>query len=152
MKFPLTVVCLICSLTAWGQERGRLALDDLIKLAEQGDADTQHNLGVRHEKGRGVLRDYGEAVKWYRLAAEQGDTEAQYNLGVMYGKGQGVPQDYVQARMWLNLAASKASGSKAKSFAELRDTIAVLMTPQQIADAQRLAREWRPKTWDELKE
>lgn len=107
MKFPLTVVCLICSLTAWGQERGRLALDDLIKLAEQGDADTQHNLGVRHEKGRGVLRDYGEAVKWYRLAAEQGSAEAQFNLGIIYDTSLGVPQDYGEAGKWYRLAAEQ---------------------------------------------
>ena len=69
-----------------------------------------------------------------------------------YHLGQGVAQDYIQAHMWLNLAASRASGANAKSYAELRDTVAGRMTPQQVAEAQRLASEWKPKTWDELKD
>ena len=55
--------------------------------------------------GLGVLQDYKEAVKWYRLAAEQGLAQAQSNLGFMYGKGQGVLQDYVMAHMYFNIAA-----------------------------------------------
>ena len=70
----------------------------------------------------------------------------------MYAGGRGVPRDSVQAHMWLNLAASRESGTKAKSYAEARDTVAGRMTPQQIAEAQRLAREWKPKTWEELKD
>ena len=50
-----------------------------------------------YDNGRGVLQDYKEAVKWYRLAAEQGNANAQYNLGVMYDNGEGVPQDYKEA-------------------------------------------------------
>ena len=63
-----------------------------------------------------------------------------------------MPQDDAEAAKWLNLAASRASGANAKSFSEARDDLAGKMTPQQIAEAQRLAREWKPKTWDELKD
>jgi TPR repeat protein len=66
----------------------------------------------------------------------------------MYDKGQGVPQDYVQAHMWYNLAASRFSASEAEgrnSAVEFRDLTAALMTPAQIAEAQKLAREWKPK-------
>jgi TPR repeat protein len=48
-----------------------------------------------YAKGRGVARDYGEAVRWYRMAAEQGDAGAQNNHGIMYALGEGVPQDPV---------------------------------------------------------
>jgi TPR repeat protein len=109
-------------------------------------------LGWVYDIGQGVPQDYAEAVKWFRLAAEQGEANAQLGLGVMYGLGKGVPQDYTEGVKWLNLAASRASGANAKSYAELRDTVAGRMTPQQIAEAQRLAREWKPKTWDELKD
>ncbi len=78
-------------------------------------------------------------MKWYRKAAAQGVAEAQYNLGVMYGKGQGVPQDSVQAYMWYDLAASRYPPG------EDRDAVAERMTPAQISEAQKLAREWRPK-------
>jgi len=115
------------------------------KAAEQGYASAQSNLGFAYDKGQGVPQDYAEAVRWYRKAAEQGNATAQFNLGVSYYKGRGLPQDYVSAHMWLNLAASLASGDDQKKYSDARDLVAKLMTPQQIADAQRLAREWKPK-------
>ncbi len=64
----------------------------------------------------------------------------------MYEKGQGVPQDYVQAHMWYNLAASHfAPGSDRDRAVKNRDILAAKMTPAQIAEAQRLARKWKPK-------
>jgi len=116
-------------------------------LAEQGNADAQFNLGVGYKKGEGVPQDYAEAVKWYRLAAEQG-AKAQFNLGVGYYKGEGVPQNYVQAHMWFNLAASRFSAPEAENRGKAvhnRDLAASLMTPAQIAEAQKLAKEWKPK-------
>ena len=188
MRLPLALVCLMCSLTAWGQQRGRPALEDLIRSAEQGDADVQFSLGVGYVKGRGVPQDYGAARKWFQLAAEQGHAAAQFNLGLMYASGLGVPRDYgeavrwyrkaakqgnaaaqhnlgmeyalgesvprnyVEAYMWLNLAVSRESGAKAKSYVKDRDAVAGEMTPQQIAKAQRLAREWKPETREKLQE
>ncbi len=64
----------------------------------------------------------------------------------MYATGDGVPQDYVQAHMWYNLAASRyPPGSDRDKVVRNRDTVAEKMTPEQIAEAQRLAREWKPK-------
>ena len=51
--------------------------------AEQEDALGQYFLGVMYERGKGVLQDDKEAVKWYTKSAEQGFAKAQYNLGVM---------------------------------------------------------------------
>ncbi len=109
--------------------------------AAQGDARAQYNLGVMYDKGQGVRQDYAEAVKWYRMAAEQGNANAQNNLGVMYHMAWGVPQDYVQAHLWYNLAAAQGTDQARKN----RDIIADRMTPAQIDEAQRLAREWKPK-------
>ena len=58
------------------------------------------------------------------------------------GGKHGVPQDYVQAHMWSNLAASRLIGAIRDSLIQSRDRVADLMTPDQIAEAQRLAREW----------
>ena len=113
--------------------------------AEQGYAIGQYNLGFMYANGEGVPQDYVEAVKWYRLAAAQGLAEAQTNLGFMYDNGQGVPQDYVQAHKWYNLAASRQPDEKKRSQATRnRDIVAAKMTPAQIAEAQKLAREWKP--------
>ena len=103
--------------------------------------------------GEGVAQDYQEAVKWYRLAAEQGSTYAQGNLGSMYYDGKGVPQDYVQAHKWTNLAVSRITLGEpefSKNLRLTRDQLAERMTYVQVAEAQRLAREWQPKTWEQL--
>ena len=80
--------------------------------------------------------------RWYRLAPDQGLAEAQTYLGNMYETGKGVPPSYVQAHMWHNLVASRTSGEQRDSAVEARDRVAGLMIPTQIAEAQRLAREW----------
>ena len=102
--------------------------------------------------GEGVPQDYQEAMRWSRLAAEQGNTDAQYGLGGMYGNGRGVPQDYVQAHKWINLAASRTTPEKAGDYRSARNEVAEKMTASQVAEAQRLAREWQPKTWEQLKD
>jgi TPR repeat protein len=85
-------------------------------------------------------RDYATAVRLVRPLAEQGDANAQYNLGVFYDNGLGVPQDKVRAYMWLNLSAAQGRDGAAA----FRDLMARRMTPAQIAEAQKLAREWKP--------
>ena len=128
--------------------------------AEQGNDASQWILGGMYDKGEGVPQDYQEAVKWYRLAAEQGKYVAQFELGAMYANGKGVPQDFVQAHKWINLAASQNTAHRwfssdtatAESYRSWRDEVAERMTAKQIAEAQRLAREWQPKTWEQLKD
>jgi len=110
-------------------------------LAEQGDAMSQLGLGFLYFSGKGVGRDYVEAAKWYRRAADQGNGSGQESLGRMYASGLGVRQDYVTAYQWFNLAAANGDGAAMAS----RDEIATRMTPAQIAEAQKLSREWAPK-------
>jgi TPR repeat protein len=118
----------------------KLAAQWFRKAAEQGYDLAQNNLGGKYQTGEGVPQDYKLAVQWYRKAAEQGNAIAQHNLGIMYDNGQGVLQDYVQAHKWHSLAAAKHAKYRAG-----RDRLAKLMTPAQIAEAQNLAREWKPK-------
>ena len=122
------------------------ALQWWSKAAEQGHAEAQHNLGFMYQNGKGVPHDDAEAMRWYRKAAEQGYTNAQNNLGGMYYQGHGVPQDYVQAHLWLNLAASRFPPGKYRDNAvKDRDTVAKMMNPAQISEAEKLAREWKEK-------
>ena len=115
------------------------AINWFKKAALQGHPLAQYNAGYMYEKGEGTPQDYVEAAKYYRRAAERGNQLAQYNLGYMYEKGQGVSTDEAQALMWYNLAAIQGE-TKAKAA---RDRITVWMTPAQIAEAQRLAREFK---------
>ena len=126
---------------AFGRGDYETALAEFRALADQGNATAQYNLGQRYRKGQGVPQDDHEAGKWFRRAADQGMALAQNNLALMYYRGQGVPQDYVLAHMWANLAASQGGEARV----EKRDAIATFMTPQQLAEAQQLAREWKAK-------
>jgi TPR repeat protein len=112
------------------------------KAAVQGQAKAQFNLGTLYFNGEGVPKNYQQALRWFRLAADQGEAVAQTKIAIMYDDGQGVPHDIIQAYKWYSLAATNGD----KPAAELRDTTAKQMTPAQIAEGQKLAREWKPKT------
>ena len=117
-----------------------------FSAAAQGHALAQSNLGLMYDTGRGVAQNDAEAIKWYRMAAEQGYGPAQSNLGVKYARGQGVPRDNVRAHMWYSLAASRSASAKVRHLAQQdRDAVATLMTSAQIAEAEELARAWRPR-------
>ncbi len=147
----LAVVVVLVAAPAWAgdlqagveaYDRGdyATALKELRPLAAQGDAQAQFNLGVMYDNGKGVPQDYAEAIRWFRLAATQGYALAQYKLGVMYQDGTGVVQNYKQGYMWFNLAAAQGD----EDALTLRDLLAEKMTPAQLAEAQRLTREWTP--------
>ncbi len=114
------------------------ALKEWRPLAELGDMESQFRMGFLYDNGYGVPQDDGAAARWYRLAAEQGHDLAQRRLGLLYEQGRGVLQDYVQAHMWVNLAGAQGHVGAAKA----RRIIEKKMTPEQIAAAQWLAREW----------
>ena len=116
-------------------------VDDCLVRAERGNSSAQYNLGVLYDNGRGVRKDYKEAVKWYRKSAEQGHDLAQYYLGEMYYRGQGVRKNKSMAHMYWNIAA--VSGYKIAI--KERDRIEGVMSDSQIEKAQDLAREWMRK-------
>jgi Sel1 repeat len=90
--------------------KGGSALPPLQALrasAEQGNAEAQFTLGLLYDHGRGLPKDKGEALRWYRRAAMQGDMFAQNALGDNYWEGTGVPKDDREAIWWWRLAADK---------------------------------------------
>ena len=139
--------------------------------AEQGNAKAQYNLGAMYANGEGVPQDYKEAVKWYRLSAEQGDAKAQNNiyqlakknipealqflvkdakdgidkaqnkLGEVYSQGLGLPQSYLDAHMWFNLSGSQGNRGAIRN----RNKMERKMSPEQIVQAQEMARNWKPE-------
>ena len=79
-----------------------------------------------------------DSLAQYEHDARQGRADALYNLGLAYSTGQGVGVDFIAAHKWFNLAALRGS-DEAKGW---RAQIAREMNSSQIAQAQRLAREW----------
>ncbi|MBN9589173.1 MAG: sel1 repeat family protein [Alphaproteobacteria bacterium] len=79
-----------------------------------------------------------DSLAQYERDAAEGRADALYNLGLAYSTGQGVSVDLVAAHKWFNLAAVRGVEA-AKGW---RNQLAAEMAPAQIAEAQKLAREW----------
>lgn len=135
---PIEIDCMRKLQQEKDARRGSLKRSPLRDDAEQGDVSAQAELGTAYFEGCGVAQDYVEAAKWFHEAAEQGDAFSQAVLGLMYGNGLGVEQDSVLSHMWLNIAYVTGS----EHAKELRDKVAKAITPSQLAEAQKCAREW----------
>ncbi len=79
------------------------------RLAEQGDADAQIEIGNIYRFGTGVITDNIKALKWYRFAAAQGNAKAQFLVGDFYHFGMGTAQNYIEAVRWYRLAAAQGN-------------------------------------------
>jgi TPR repeat protein len=108
--------------------------------ADQGLATAQNNLGALYANGDGVMQDLGQAVHWWLRAAEQGLPTAQANLAGYYATGTFVHKDLVQAYKWAALAAAQGY----QDGAEMLATLKTMISPEELANAERLIRAWRP--------
>ena len=131
----------------WEQEARRRERDEILARAEQGDAEAQFQLYTRDKPD-------GKSLTWLCLAANQGHTLAQEELGDLHVLNLGqawreaglVKLDRVRAYMWHSLAAANSDGRAGYRPRPLyiRDNLADQMSPAQIAEAERLAAEWKP--------
>ena len=123
------------------------AAQDLVPLAERGNARALGLLGFMYEHGFGVPQNYDAAADLYHSAAAQGDAFGQSRLGLSYDKGHGVSPNLILSYKWLNLAAAAAPGRQGDYYRRLRDAVASKMTKAQIFEGQRLALLWGPGGW-----
>jgi TPR repeat protein len=72
------------------------------------------------------------------LAAQTGMPDALFELGMLYATGRDVAADLVVAHKWFNLAAARGNQTALTHRVEL----AREMSAEQVASAQKLAREW----------
>jgi GAF domain/Sel1 repeat/PilZ domain len=120
------------------QRAAAKSLPELRKLADEGDADAQYQMGIRYHNGEDVPHDDAEAMRWFLRAAEQGNVTAQTALGSYYWAGRGVAEDLSKAYMWSEIALA---GGDANSKARL-EGLATQMTQAQVAAARQQAEEW----------
>jgi hypothetical protein len=133
-----------------------------LDSAKQGHALSQFMLSVQYMGGEGVQKNPKEALRWLMLAAEKGHALAHITLGIMYKNGgMGVEKDYVLAHKWFSLAVisegsinkllttnqmSKFKEDEIKRSLKEIAGIEKNMSSKQIAEAQRLAKEWIEKS------
>lgn len=112
-----------------------------LALRERESSAARLFLGFMYANGLGLAQDLTAAAEWYKRSASQDNMLAQVRLGFMYRRGEGVAQDPIQAYFWAALAARQDSHVQTIAAA-LQESMAAEMTPDQIAEAERLAREW----------
>ncbi|MEK6747200.1 MAG: tetratricopeptide repeat protein [Pseudomonadota bacterium] len=108
------------------------------KSSEQGNAEAQYWFGNALFFGVGVAKNKSEGFKWFHKSAEQGNADAQVMCFSIYYKGDGVPKDLIEAYKWVNLASTTNQEAM-----EIRDKLETSLTSEQIAEGQRLTREWQ---------
>jgi hypothetical protein len=112
------------------------------KAAEKGQGESQYSLALRYQLGQSVAQDHKEAARWFKLAAEQGIGAAAAALAREYAKGEGVPQDLVEACKWAKVSTQQPDPNSGEVV--LRDLQGKL-TPEELAQAERRAKEFVPK-------
>ena len=123
----------VLNATQEGLNPHELSVSKLLIAAEQGDAESQVNLGAMYQLGWRVPQNYTEALKWYLKAAEQGRAIAQNNLGVIYREGYGVPQNSAVAVKWFRKAAEQGLAAAQHSLGTAYEN--GLGVPQDFVEA-----------------
>ena len=113
------------------------------QAADLGHTDAMLRLGYLYENGKAVPLDHAQAAEWYRRASDLGQSQAMFMLGVCYWAGRGVPLDQIEAHRWINLAATHAVGRDQDIAVNARTALERVMTPDQIEDAKKRARDWQ---------
>ena len=122
------------------------ALNLFQKLAKQNNIEAQYTLGQMYYDGNGVTKDYIEAVKWWEISADKGESLSQDALAEAYYNGKGVEKNYILAYKWFNIfkANNSESLNKTLNINGYLEALEKQMTPEEIAEAQKLSREWKP--------
>ncbi len=126
----------------WSPTVRHLRLALLDAHASSGDATAQLQAGIAYAH-QGDAKSPVRAVTWFRNAAEQGHPDGQFRLAAAYYVGFGADKDPMLAYMWSSLAEQRASGTLRHDAMRLQTYAAAALAPEQLADAQRRAREWQ---------
>ena len=117
--------------------------EQILKSAEQGNAEAQYLLGCLYESGEGIEQNYSKALEWYRKAAEQGNAGAQSCLGKFYEEGLGVQQDYNESAKWYRKAAE--CGEPAAQLAMVQICLVEKKYPEAVQWCYKVAKQGNVK-------
>lgn len=123
------------------------ALDDdgegvaeFLRKSDQNAAEAMNQLGIRYARGRGVAKNYGVALKWFRRSALAGYPPAMANLGILYQMGEGRRRNYRKAYAWVRAAlAFGVPEADHDATVFMLGMIASHLSPGNAVRAERLA-------------
>ncbi len=133
------------AVVAYDQGSFTPARSEFLGLAQRGHAGAEFMLGAMYFYGKGVQRNDAIAAIWFHKAAIKGNPSGQLAFGSLHIRGLGVRQNLVTAYSWLTVAAHHAIPGLQQQAIALRHEAARLMQPDEIADAQRWARNFTAK-------
>jgi TPR repeat protein len=132
---------------AYASGRYEEALTEFRRLAAEGDAKSAYYVGLFHHNGFGVPKDNAEAAKWFVQAAQKNDAQAQYYMGMLTSKGDGVDKDPVAAHMWYSLSVKNSANERDAAYTQREvNKLEKKMTPEQIAKAKEMAKNFKPQS------
>jgi len=121
----------------------QLAADIYKRLAKDGDARSQNDLGFLYTVGQGVPQDFKIAAQWFSKAAKQVHEPALMHLAGFYAAGRGVNQSEIEAHKFYSLASILAKKSNLRHIAaSRRDEVANRLTAAQLITARKRACRW----------
>jgi hypothetical protein len=122
------------------------ALEELLPLADAGNARAQAEVGMIYHYGLTSAKNFAKADNYYRRAAHQENPDGMIGLSVMNALGQGVAVNMTEAYKWLLLARDRLpeSRDRARVIGAL-DSFRVSMTQSEIETAEWRARSWVPE-------
>ena len=113
------------------------------RLAKDGDARSQNDLGFLYTVGQGVPQDFKTAAQWFSKAAKQVHPPALMHLADFYAAGRGVDQSEIEAHKFYSLASLLAKKSNLRHIAaSRRDEVASRLTAAQLTTARKRACRW----------
>ena len=94
-------------------------LEDMLKAAEQGDAEAQYNTGVFCINGNGTTKSLQKAIEWWEAAANQGYADAQFCLGLILLRNDDKGDRQMEGYEWLQAAAEQGHDGARETLEEV---------------------------------
>ncbi len=137
-KFTSPLTSQAAEVRAASVDYAGLDVEDLRKIALQGDSAAQYSLGMKYASGDGGIKDYHEALAWFLKAADSGNLRAAAKIATCFWAGKGAPRDFSKAYFW---------GLLAQAAGDETGRVIVINSAPHLSDHQRSAEQQEADSW-----
>ncbi|MEM6478561.1 MAG: tetratricopeptide repeat protein [Pseudomonadota bacterium] len=116
------------------------AIEYAMQASELGNIGAKNLLAQSYITGEGVEPDDVKAVQFFQQTAAAGNPVGLFSLGQAYAMGIGLDRDLIKAHAFFNLAAARNHPEALQA----RQVVEAQLERDQVTEAQRFARAWRP--------
>lgn len=109
-------------------------LAELLRKANNKDAEAQYQLALRYQSGDGIPQDISEAFYWFQQSSERNQPQAMHQLAKMYLQGQGIEINTTEGIYWLTKLATQGNPEAQFELGKQYQTLKNSPTSQQMAE------------------